>query len=114
MLLDYNSTKGGVNTINQMVEHFSCKCGMQRWPLALLMNLIDITALSAYIIFRESTGTTVVRRKFLQTLAINLAGEYVSQRSTKVAFTVTAKATTILDAGDIIEGSSTESHFLHI
>ncbi|UYV78413.1 hypothetical protein LAZ67_16001275 [Cordylochernes scorpioides] len=51
IIMDYNLTKGGVDTIDQMVSNFSTSRRSRRWPLALFYALLDITALNSYIIF---------------------------------------------------------------
>jgi len=38
IILFYNSTKGGVDTIDQMVRYYSCRIKTRRWPLAFFMN----------------------------------------------------------------------------
>ncbi|KAF4519246.1 hypothetical protein B566_EDAN002134 [Ephemera danica] len=47
----YNLTKGGVDTIDQMVRRYSCKRGTRRWPLTAFYTLLDIICLNAYTIF---------------------------------------------------------------
>ncbi|KAL7839369.1 hypothetical protein SRHO_G00260270 [Serrasalmus rhombeus] len=47
----YNNTKGGVDTIDQMVGTYTCKRQTQRWPMVLWYNLIDIATLNAYTFF---------------------------------------------------------------
>ena len=39
MILDYNSCKGGVDTLDQLVRTYSCKRKTNRWPFALFCNL---------------------------------------------------------------------------
>ncbi|UYV69082.1 hypothetical protein LAZ67_6002305 [Cordylochernes scorpioides] len=51
IIMDYNLTKGGVDTIDQMVSNFSTSRRSRRWPSALFYALLDITALNSYIIF---------------------------------------------------------------
>ena len=51
MILDYNSTKGGVDTSDQMLRTYTCKRMTRRWPIAIFSNMLDISALNAYIIW---------------------------------------------------------------
>lgn len=46
----YNSTKGGVDKLDQMVESYTCRRKTNRWTLNVLMNILDISALNAYIL----------------------------------------------------------------
>ena len=50
---DYNSTKGGVDTMDQMVATFTCKRKINRWPMAVFCNMIDVSALNVFITFTE-------------------------------------------------------------
>ena len=53
-ILFYNSTKGGVDTADEMLRGYSTKSASRRWPLAVFFNLIDIVALNAFIICSDS------------------------------------------------------------
>lgn len=44
----YNKTKGGVDTMDQMVRTYSCKRRTQRWPMVLWYNMLDVATLNAY------------------------------------------------------------------
>jgi hypothetical protein len=51
IILDYNRWKGGVDTLDQLVRHYSCKRKTSRWPFALFCNLLDIMAYNAMVLF---------------------------------------------------------------
>lgn len=51
IILHYNRTKGGVDTTDQMVAHFTCQRGTRRWPIKVLMFILDVGALNAYRIW---------------------------------------------------------------
>lgn len=73
-ILFYNSTKAGVDTMDQMVTHYSTKRSTRRWPLAFFCNMIDVMGLAAYIICNENIEGTrkEKRRLFLNTLSKQL------------------------------------------
>ena len=48
----YYKTKGGVDTVNQMVRNYSCKRITWRWPTVLWHNMLDIASLNAFTIFK--------------------------------------------------------------
>ena len=50
MILYYNSTKGGVDTMDQMLRCYSVKRMTRRWPMVIFYNMIDVSALNGYII----------------------------------------------------------------
>ena len=47
----YNSTKGGVDTFDQVIRCYSSKRKTNRWPVALFFNVLDIAAYNAYILY---------------------------------------------------------------
>lgn len=49
----YNKTKGGVDTVDKMVSGYSCKRKTRRWPMVVFANILDISALNAYIIYQQ-------------------------------------------------------------
>lgn len=55
-----------------------------RWPLAMFFNMLDISALAAFIIYSENNDhihQTDKRRKFLRSLAKQLFMPAIQQRS---------------------------------
>lgn len=85
----YNKTKGGVDTLDQMVGTFRSKRKVNRWPMALFCNMLDISALNAYIIFthifsdwnRKKTNINIRRRLFLEELGEALTVPFATNRS---------------------------------
>lgn len=82
----YNSTKGGVDTVDKMLSCYSTKRKCNRWPMAVFSNIIDISALNAFILFKDvnpewKTTQKHKRRKcFLHELALALAKNYIQKR----------------------------------
>lgn len=79
IILDYNKTKGGVDTMDKMVRTYSVKRMTRRWPLIVFYNMIDISAMNAYIIWlslnAECDPKMKKRRNFIIQLAEELVGE---------------------------------------
>lgn len=79
VILAYNATKGGVDTMDQMVRCYSVKRMTRRWPMVIFYNMIDVSALNAYIIWMSLKPThfsrkSNKRRQFLIALGKELAG----------------------------------------
>ncbi|XP_049847194.1 uncharacterized protein LOC126299375 [Schistocerca gregaria] len=84
--LFYNSTKGGVDTIDQMARHYSTKRGTRRWPLSLFYTLIDIAAINAYSLFllnfpNWKKNLLNRRRVFITNLGLELIRSQVDKRA---------------------------------
>ena len=73
-IIRYYKTKGGVDTMDKMLEECTVKCRTNRWPLAFF-NMIDIAAFSPYIMcvnHDQGFKSTDRRRRFLKDLANQL------------------------------------------
>lgn len=70
-----------------MIGYYSTKRKTNRWPNVVFSNMLDISALNAFIIFSEidvswAPGDLNRRRpEFLRQLALSLANEYMIKRS---------------------------------
>lgn len=79
VILYYNATKGGVDTLDRMVRTYTCKRMTRRWPVVLFYNMIDVSAVNAFIVWLELNGespsiSVKKRRNFLLELGKELAG----------------------------------------
>ena len=71
----YNKPKGGVDTMDKMMDEYIVKRRTLRWPLAFFYNMTDVTGLACYVIYREHTARFRAkdqRRKFLKELVNTL------------------------------------------
>ena len=80
IILDYNSGKCGVDTLDQLVRTYTCARKCNRWPMALFFNLLNVASYNALVLFLEihpeyelTSGQR--RRKFLLRLGNSLIGE---------------------------------------
>ena len=85
VILDYNSCKGAVDTIDQMIASYSCARATRRWPLRLFFHLLDTAALNAFIVWTKNvpswnSGKNFRRRLFLTDLAFSLMHEHTERR----------------------------------
>ncbi|KAK9701759.1 Transposase IS4 [Popillia japonica] len=51
MIEDYNKSKGGVNNADKLIHEDTCASRTGRWPYGIFMNILDICALNAFILF---------------------------------------------------------------
>jgi len=83
-VLFYNVTKGGVDTVDHLIESFSCRRETNRWTFNILMYLLDVAAHNAVCLFKikkNLTNDKRLRRTELQSLAINLMKPYIEYRA---------------------------------
>lgn len=51
----YNSTKGAVDTFDQMCGSMSCNRKTQRWPLCYFFGMLKMTIINSYVIYADNT-----------------------------------------------------------
>lgn len=85
MILFYNQTKAGVDTMDQMCSRYSTQRRTCRWPLAFFFNILDIAGVAAYVIYYENNSMlrkkTNRRRLFLRQLSEELAMPMIEERA---------------------------------
>jgi len=96
-VLYYNENKCGVDMLDSMCRQMSMKAGCRRWPLAVFFNVLDIAGISAWIIFRKTTGSRQSRRQFLRQLSAELT-EATTTSSTSSSSTTPAPSTSASSA----------------
>ncbi|XP_071055485.1 piggyBac transposable element-derived protein 4-like [Onthophagus taurus] len=70
----YNSTKGGVDTFDQMAHNYTVSRKTRRWPLRYFYGMLDQAAINAFVLYNVSRNASkVTRNKFLQSLGLQLA-----------------------------------------
>lgn len=80
IILFYNSTKGGVDTVDKYKESYSTARITNRWSMRLFYTILDVGCLNSYIILKKNINQPIIRRKFIKDLAFNLCKEYGHQR----------------------------------
>jgi hypothetical protein len=87
IVLFYNETKAGVDTIDQMCRYYSSKVCTRRWPYAVFFGLTDIAALNAFVLWSyvKENGPSRrhgARKNFLRNLGRSLCIPAAQKRRT--------------------------------
>ena len=85
IILYYNETKGGVDCMDRMVQTYSCKREINRWPMSFFFNMIDVAGIAAYVLWTTKNtqwndNKPYRRRLFLQQLRRSLVDPHLNQR----------------------------------
>ena len=85
IIVYYNAVKCGVDTIARLLASVSVKRITRRWPLVVFFNMIDISFINAFCIYKNVLKSpNLVRRDFLKMMAEQLAGPLVSRKHQNV------------------------------
>ncbi|ROL51065.1 hypothetical protein DPX16_14596 [Anabarilius grahami] len=79
----YNTTKCGVDVMDQMVREYTVRTGTRRWPVAVFYNMIDMAALNAHVLYQACTGRQERRVDFLVELARELANSHMCAKKAR-------------------------------
>lgn len=82
IVLYYNNTKGGVDTVDQKCSNYSTSRFTRRWPMVIFHRILDMSFLNAFIIHqsRRNITSTVTRLQFMKALAKQLIQPYMNNR----------------------------------
>ncbi|XP_054729254.1 piggyBac transposable element-derived protein 4-like [Anastrepha obliqua] len=81
MITFYNSTKGGVDTLDQKCAIYSTSRRTQRWPMAVFYRMLDVSAANSYIISNMNQAQRKVPRlNFMKQLAKELIEPHLRRR----------------------------------
>ncbi|CAH1961038.1 unnamed protein product [Acanthoscelides obtectus] len=83
IILDYNRTKSGVDTVDQKCATYTTQRTTRRWPLAIFFRILDVTGINAEIGFNNTKPTeeSPRRRKFLNELGVSLMEHHMAERA---------------------------------
>ncbi|XP_055918547.1 piggyBac transposable element-derived protein 4-like [Eupeodes corollae] len=81
IILHYNSTKGGVDSVDQMCSVYSSSRRTRRWPMPVFYRLLDMSTLNAYIIQQShERAAKMTRMMFLKGLAKIMCEPHMKER----------------------------------
>ena len=73
-VLDYNKTKGAVDTYDQLLRLYSTKAGGRRWPMHVFYNIVDMALINSHIVFKNVLKNNISRKDFIRQLSEELIG----------------------------------------
>ncbi|KAJ4446467.1 hypothetical protein ANN_13163 [Periplaneta americana] len=78
---DYNATKYGVDTLDQMCSNNSCSRKTRRWPLCVFYGMLNIGCLISWVIYSHNKQRKKCARKsFLIQLSEELTKPWMMKR----------------------------------
>lgn len=85
IILDYNKTKGGVDTVDKKIASYTCRRKTNRWPVVVFTNILDISVINAFVLFNSvcpewNNKKHHRRRLFIQSLGEALIKPHMKKR----------------------------------
>ena len=81
----HNSTKGGIDPLDQMYALYSCSRKTRRWSLCVFYGMLNIAAVNSCVIYcsnmRRNGGSIISRNNFLGELALLLKRLWAEERA---------------------------------
>lgn len=87
LLVYYNQTKGSVDVVDRLKSDYSVARISSRWPVRVFFTMLDVGILNSQIIFKLNTNTSMHRKTFQKTLALNLTRNHMITRAANVCNT---------------------------
>lgn len=64
ILMFYDSTKGGVDNLDQLVKTYTCIRVSKRWPMTCFYNMLDVVGVAAYVIWNKTYPNWTPNKKY--------------------------------------------------
>lgn len=80
----YNSTKGAVNTVDQMCSNICTNRKTKRWPLCIFHNMLNLSIINSYVIYLynnvRNRTSKLNRRDFVMKIGDQLVEPWLKQQ----------------------------------
>lgn len=73
LIQNYNLLMGGVDCSDKSIYHYTCSRPTRRYWKKIFMNLLDISLLNAYVLYKKNTDKPLCRRDFMVSITEELA-----------------------------------------
>ena len=84
MITFYNSTKGGVDTADQICATYNVAKSTKRWPMIVFISMTNVAGINSQVIYLGNhAGMGVKRRIFQKNLFKELVAVEISRRNVK-------------------------------
>lgn len=80
IIMEYNRTKSGVDTVDKMCVAYNVARNSRRWPLTVFFNLLNIAGINSQIIYTMNTDEKQTRRSFLLSISTEMIKPQIMKR----------------------------------
>ncbi|CAI9726105.1 Hypothetical predicted protein [Octopus vulgaris] len=79
-----STTKGGVETVDQLRSIYNVSKNTRHWPLTVFYTILNVAGINAYNIFMANSQTAIRRQKFWRELGFKLVEDHIHQHKTNL------------------------------
>ncbi|CAH2085721.1 unnamed protein product [Euphydryas editha] len=72
ILTFYNSTKIGVDVVDELCAAYDVSRNSKRWPMTVFYAIMNVAAINSVIIYRENNNSQINRSDFLRKLGLSM------------------------------------------
>lgn len=77
----YNSTKGGVDSLDQKCANYSVSRRTQRWPLVIFSAIMNISTANGFVLWKVSNlEKRMKRNQYIKKIGVDLVTPFVHER----------------------------------
>ncbi|KAJ8928499.1 hypothetical protein NQ314_018939 [Rhamnusium bicolor] len=82
IITDYNSTKGGVDTVDKLSASYNCSRNLRQMTNGHFYSMLNIAGINSQVIYASNNPRiTILRRNFLRQLANDFLKPHLEVRS---------------------------------
>lgn len=82
MIMDYNSSKGGVDCLDKLCETYNCARNTKRWPMVIFYSVLNISGINSMVLyFINNDKIRIPRRQYLRELSFHLIESHLRVRT---------------------------------
>lgn len=82
IIVDYNSTKGGVDIVDRLCTNNDVSRNSRQWPMVVFYHIINIAGINSQIVSHNDPTSDLVHRKFQIDLSLDLMKKHIRLRAT--------------------------------
>nr|BAD11136.1 yabusame-2 [Bombyx mori] len=90
MITFYNSTKAGVDVVDELCANYNVSRNSKRWPMTLFYGVLNMAAINTCIIYRANKNVTIKSTEFIRSLGLSMIYEHLHSRNKKKIFPPTS------------------------
>nr|XP_026499645.1 uncharacterized protein LOC113403342 [Vanessa tameamea] len=92
IIMDYNATKGGVDTVDKMCETYNVARGTNRWPMGIFYSFMNVAGINSFVLYLiNNANKKISRRTFLETLSYGSLNPHLRRRALTLSLPKTLK-----------------------